>query len=184
VNASKVVQSAWFVPERCAEGGTVKKKSIVIVLVLAVLLLLVMTATAYGAPAPAPMTTGITTGIVLYSQQQNAGGTLSQTWYSWVAIEGINGKPDTGSITKTLLNIGPWGKIISKVTYTEPVADVIRVSPTTMEFRVFATLDNWTDFGLKVVDGGPGVKKDAWYATEDGIIWNQLPILAGDIIVF
>jgi hypothetical protein len=167
-------------PERCAEGGTVKKKSIVIVLVLAVLLLLVMTATAYGAPVPAPKTTGITTGIVLNQQISNADGSVSQTWFSWFIIEGVNGKPDKGSITETDLIIGPGGQIISKTTDTEPVTDVSQGSRTTMYFYVPA----WGDYN-KVVDGGwPGVKKDAWYGSKDGTNWFPISILAGDIIVF
>ena len=156
------------------EGGTVKKRTIVIVLAVALLLVLVLAGTAYGGSAPAPMKTGITTGIVLEQQINYPDGSVYQDWNSWFIIEGVNSKPDRGSITETHLYIGPSGKILSKKTDTQPVTDVSRLNRTTMEFYV----PGWGSW-LQVVDGGPGVKKDAWYT-----IGAQLPILAGDIIVF
>jgi hypothetical protein len=161
---------------KCSEGGTVKKRAIVIVLVLAVLLLLVMAGTAYAVPAPP--TPGITAGIVLFQQQKNLDGSVAQEWFSWVAIVGINGKPNGGSMTETDLVIGPSGKIISKVTDTEPVSEVARLNRTTMEF--FDTHGTW----IKVVDGGPGGKNDAWYTSAfSDTGFSPLTLLAGDIIV-
>jgi hypothetical protein len=158
----------------------VKKRTIVIVLAVALLLVLVLAGTAYGTPAPAPMTTGITIGTVLYQQQQNPDGSVAQKWSSWFIIEGVNGKPDRGSITDTDLYIGPGGKILSKATDTEPVSHVSRLNCTTMEFFI----PGWGSW-VKVVDGGwPGVKKDAWSESKDGTNWYPIPILAGDIIVF
>jgi hypothetical protein len=157
------------------EGGTVKKRAIVVVLAVALLLVLVLAGTAYGASAPVPTTAG----LVLGDQENLGAGSVLQTWDSWVVIEGTNGRPDKGSFTVTSLTIDPCGKITCNATGTAPVTEVKQLSPNTMEFLVPA----W-GFWYKVVDGGwPGIKKDTFYVSFDGTTWIPIPILAGNIIV-